>query len=87
MTTLPEETPYVPKDLTVATKEDAEKVVAALKEIVGEFGSACAEDLNDLIGVPSVYLDHMWGWNSLNGIKIHETKAGYLICLPPAERL
>lgn len=85
MTSLPEETPYIPNDVTVSTREDAEKVIAAMKEIVSKYGVACAEDLNDLVGVPSVYLDHMWGWKSLDGAKIHETKEGYLICLPPAE--
>lgn len=43
-------------------KEDAEKILATLKQISQAFGDVSRGDLYDLSGLPTTYEDYLFGW-------------------------
>lgn len=61
------------------SKEDAQKVLDALNEIIDGFGFTSLEDFYDLIGRPSSYTDNKWKWTDLTNVDIHQTENGYSI--------
>jgi len=74
--------------INFSLKEDAEKVLKALREIVDTFGAATVQDLHDLCGMPSTYSDQKKGWTSVNSARISITDDDtVLLTLSQAENL
>jgi len=66
----------------VPSRQEAEQVLNALVDRTILYGIASVADLYDLAGVPSVYTDNDWGWDSLEGSRIERTRHGYVIRVP-----
>jgi hypothetical protein len=73
--------------IVISSKDDAETVVKALIEIIDRFSVVLLGDLYDLVGLPTVYVDHKWGWTNLSNVEIKQVDNGYLIDLPPLEAI
>ena len=73
-------------EIVFNTREDAETVVDAMKEIIEQYGYVSVADLYDLAGLTSTYKDHQYGWTDISDISVfsHIIKGRdeYLICLP-----
>lgn len=89
---LPDQPPHVVRqgrheinELILVSREEAEKVVEMLSEIIGKYDVASVADLYDLVGLPTSYVDNKWGWTFLNNVDIRQVRDGYLIDLPAVE--
>jgi hypothetical protein len=71
--------------IVLASREDAEKVLEGLNDIIDSYEIATWSDLNELLGQPSNHVDHKWGWVGLLDVPIRQIREGYLLELPPAE--
>lgn len=74
-------------NIVLTSKTDAERVLETLSEIVEKYDVASVADLYDLLGYPTTYIDNNWGWHELVFANIHQTRAGFLLDLPPTEPL
>lgn len=63
-------------------RDDAERVLWKLIEMVKVFGFAYVSDLCDLIGISSEYADRKYGWYDLTRASIKYTRDGYTLDLP-----
>lgn len=68
-----------------SSKEDAERVLEAMVQIIDGYGIISVADLNDLVGLPSTYVDNKWGWSKLINVHILQEGEKYSIDLPPVE--
>ncbi len=66
----------------VPSRKEAEDVLNAMVDRTIMYGMASVADLYDLAGVPSVYTDNDWGWDSLQGSRIERSRHGYVIRVP-----
>lgn len=67
------------------TREEGEKVIDTLKELLEEYGAVSVADLKDLIGLPSTYRENLRGWTDLKTASIKRTRYGYYLVLPDPE--
>lgn len=74
-------------DLILASKEEAERVVEQLIDIIDKYEVASWADLCELVGWPSSHVDNKWGWTYLTNVDIRQTRDGYLIDLPTMEAI
>jgi hypothetical protein len=74
-------------DLVLASKEEAERVVEQLIDIIDKYDVVSWADLCELVGWPSSHVDNKWGWTYLTNVDIRQTRDGYLIDLPPMEAI
>lgn len=72
-------------DLVLSTKEEAERIVEALLDIISQYDVVSWADLCELVGWPSTPVDNKWGWTYLTNVEIRQTRDGYLIDLPAME--
>jgi hypothetical protein len=90
---LPDQPPYPFRATTkrelneyiLRTKEEAERVVELLIELVDQYGVATVSDLMDMLDLTSSPIDNKWGWTHLGKIEIRQIREGYLIELPALE--
>ena len=73
--------------VTLELRADAESVVEQLADLLDVYQVATVADLNTMIGMPHTYVDHKWGWTTLDGVDIIQTRDGYMINLPPLEAI
>jgi hypothetical protein len=96
----PRSTPFLPdqphpnrvmkresNDLVLASKEDAERIVEQLIDILDQYEVVSWADLCALVGWPASPIDNKWGWTYLTNTEIRQTRNGYLIDLPPMEAI
>lgn len=74
-------------DLVLASKEEAERVVEQLIDIIDKYDVVSWADLCELVGWPSSHVDNKWGWTYLTNVDIRQTRDGYLIDLPAMEAI
>jgi hypothetical protein len=74
-------------DLILGTKEEAERVVEQLIDIIDKYDVVSWADLCELVGWPSSAVDNKWGWTYLTNVDIRQTRDGYLIDLPTMEAI
>lgn len=71
----------------LASKEEAQTVLERLSDLIDTYEFATVADLNDLLGLPTTYVDNKWGWLYLADTPIRQIREGFLLDLPPAEPL
>jgi hypothetical protein len=73
----------------VASREEAELVIDAMKELITRVGFAMVQDLNVLVGFPLKFNDSKWGWHNLKEVKIRKVRKRdlYSIIFPPVEEI
>lgn len=69
----------------VGTREEGEKVIDTLKELLENYGVVSVADLKDLIGMPSTYRENRRGWTDLKTASLKRTRYGYYLVLPDPE--
>lgn len=68
--------------LVMTTREEAEHVLTAMKDICIKFNVVLVADLHDLVGLPHKYNDTLLGWNEMVGAQIRLDAAGWILSLP-----
>lgn len=69
--------PYI-----LSSREDAERVLDEMTEIIERHDYVTVATLKELIGFPSTSVDWTWGWDSLIGVRARQVREGYLIDFP-----
>jgi len=64
------------------SRQDAEKTLSAMQDIIDSYGFATVADFKDLTGVQSTITDNRYGWTDLEGTTIKNILHGYRIDLP-----
>jgi hypothetical protein len=72
-------------DILVTNKEDADRVIDTLVEIVEVYEVASVAELFELLGQPSTHTETKWGWTNLPYARAVQTRHGWLLDLPPVE--
>lgn len=68
----------------IQTREEAEEVLAELKDSVAMYGQVKVSEYYDLLGKRATYTDEKYGWRNLDNVVIRPTVGGFVIALPPA---
>jgi len=76
---------YQRDDFILSSREEAELVVERMQDIIDNYEVVSVGDLNDLVGLPTTYMDNKWGWTYIGDVQIRQIREGYLIDLPSAE--
>lgn len=67
----------------VATREEGEKVLDEMKNLIDDYACASVGDLLELVGLKSTYLDDRIGWTSVKGMTLRRSaKYGYSLVFP-----
>jgi hypothetical protein len=72
-------------EIVFDSREDAEKVLDALFDILDQYEIVAVADLNALVGLPSANVDHKWGWGFLGGTEVRQIREGWVLELPEPE--
>jgi hypothetical protein len=71
------------KEIALATMDDAQEVLTALKALRTENGFATVSELYDLVGIPTTYKDAYEGWQNLAIARVEPVGNSYALFLPP----
>jgi hypothetical protein len=74
-------------NVRVHSREEAESICEELIGWVEQYRVVTLVELNDLLGLPSSYVDAKWGWTDLRNMEYRQVREGYLISFPPLEDL
>lgn len=85
-----ENRPAVPRrqdiaDIILERREDAERVVEMLSDIIQAYDVVSVADLYSLVDIPSTYIDNNWGWSDIRYVNILQVREGWLIEMPRIE--
>lgn len=78
---------YNRDDIILVSREDADLVLERMHDVLEQIDVVTLRDLNELINRPTTYVDESWGWVSLSGSSIVQTRDGYLLELPQVQPL
>lgn len=67
------------RNIVLRNRDDAERVISAMRNRIRDDGSASVADLLDLIDVAGRYTDNNYGWDDERDIGIRRVSSGYLI--------
>ena len=82
-----QETRQQSSDIILATREEADKVLERMIDIVDLYDVVSLADLYDLVGLASTHTDNKWGWTYLNNGIVSQVREGFLLQLPPMEAI
>ena len=71
-----------PHTILFETREDAEKALNTVKDMIETYGWACVADLYEIAGLSSTYTDARMGWTRLDDADVVESRDGYGLRLP-----
>src|SRR5687768_12087852 len=74
-------------DITITIREDAEKIIECLSDVIDTYEYASLADFYELVGISPIAADHKWGWSSMNGATVIQIREGYFVSLPEPERI
>lgn len=75
---------YFEQDICFRYREDADRVLRHLDDVMREYKLVSVADLNEALGVTGEYTDHDYGWTSLHTARVDNTREGYVLRLPKA---
>ena len=75
---------YSYDDIILATRGEAEDVLARMDELMDTYGLVRVADLYDLVGITGDYTDNKYGWTSIRTAEIVRVREGYAIKMPRA---
>lgn len=67
------------RNIVLRERDDAERVINAMRNRIRDDGSSSVADLLDLIDVAGRYTDNNYGWDDERDIGIRRVSSGYLI--------
>lgn len=73
---------YSYDEIILATRQEAESVLAGLDDTIRKYGRATVADLYDLVGITGQYTDNNYGWTDLRSANVSHYRDGYLLNLP-----
>lgn len=76
-----------PGEVIFASRDDAEGVLEAMRDIIEKYDVVSVADLNALTAQTSSYTDNSWGWSNLARVDIRQIREGYILLLPPVEQI
>jgi hypothetical protein len=68
--------------LIIASRHEAEEVLAILVEAIETYGSVSVADFYDAIGIETNFSDTKYGWTNLSRAYVDTIRGGYRIFLP-----
>lgn len=74
-------------DIVFETREDAEKVLDAMKDTVKKYGVVSLADMYDIVGKTTTYVANKYGWKSVDNAEVVRCRHGYYIKLQKAEEI
>lgn len=74
-------------DVILATREEAEKVLEAMNEIVANYHCVSVSDFKTLLGLQTSHMDEKVGWTSVQDVKIKQVRDGYVMEFPSPETM
>ena len=76
-------------DIKLDSREDAERIVGALEEIMDIYKQVTIGDLYDAVGITPEWSDRAeeYGWADLNGIHVSRVRDGYILEMPKCIKL
>ena len=73
---------YDYSDLSFDNKEDAERVLETMCDIMDQFNYVSVGDMYDAAGQQTMSTDFDWGWTSLRSASVQRDREGYYyICI------
>ena len=84
---------YIPKQrtrdpiVTFPTRSEAEDVLTRLFDMVSDYGRVTVKDLFLLSDMPTDFAQSNYGWRSLTGSSVVQTRDGFILKLPKVEEL
>lgn len=69
-------------NVTLPTRDDAERVIQGLYDILDQYKAVTVADFYGLTGITSAYTDERWGWTDLRGINVQRVREGFRINIP-----
>ena len=74
-------------DVILETREDAQSVIDILEDLLERYEKVTVGDLYDAAGITgNGYTDRLYGWTSLEDVKVVRVREGYLLDMPkPSE--
>lgn len=73
---------YSYDDVVLATRGEAEEVLASLDGMIDKYKIVSVADLYDFVGIQGSFTDNRYGWMDLSMAKIVHVSDGYLLKLP-----
>lgn len=71
-------------DVILASRGEAEEVLARMDEIIDEYKIVSVADMYDLMGITCEYTDNKYGWTNLRNAEVVRVRDGYKLNLPKA---
>lgn len=75
---------YSYDDIVLASRGEAEDVLARMDELMDTYGLVRVADLYDLVGITGNYTDNKYGWTNIRNAEIMRVRDGYMIKMPRA---
>lgn len=75
-------TAYDYDDICLATRSEAEDVLASLDGAIEQYGSTSIADLYECVGITARYTDNRYGWTDLSNARPVHTRDGWMLKLP-----
>lgn len=72
-------------DVVLSSREDANAVLDAMKQLLEAYEMVTVADFLELAGLSSTYSDSKVGWVNLINIQIQPVDGGFILALPPAK--
>lgn len=69
-------------DIVFDTRDDAEKILSDLQDLIEKYTYVTVADLCDLVGVTPEFTYEKYGWKDLTTARVGRTQSGYFIHLP-----
>lgn len=74
-------------DVILSTREEAEKVLEAMNDVVAQYNCVSVSDFKAFIGLQPNYMDNKVGWTSVQDVKIKQVRDGYILQFPQPETM
>lgn len=75
---------YSYDDIILASRGEAEDVLAKMDEIMATYGLVSVSDLYDLVGITGDWTDNDYGWTNITSAEIKRVRDGWTIKMPRA---
>jgi hypothetical protein len=74
-------------NIILDSRQDAERVLGALVDILDKYNMVTVSDLYELVNITGSFVDDKWGWFNLGGATISPVRGGFVLNLPTTEEI
>lgn len=78
---------YSYQEVVLATRPEAEDVLAHMRLYLERYGVVSVSDLYDSVGEVPEMLDTKWGWTDLTGATVQRCSEGFILRMPRVEAI